>query len=637
MFFYSEPAADPGIDPIDPNGPYTEWSQSTKIVANDGTSGDYFGYSLKLSADTTTLVVGAYGEDPNNLLTAGSAYVFQKNGDSWDQLTKLTASTDTSTEWFGYSVDISANGDSAVVGTPYATVNGQGRAGRISIFEQSGESWSETQLTASDPGDSDFFGESVAINGDGTIVVVGAKWEDPNATNAGSIYVFEKISGVWTQTAKLWDTTQVIANAYLGTSVSISDDGSTIIAGKPDDGNYNDNAGRVLVFTKVNGTWTLKQAIDYTDTQQATGEMFGICLDINSDGSAFIVGAKWKQKAYLYELQSDTYKVTAHFAPNLGPNQGLVSVALGTDTVAIGSQNTSKVWVYTKQSGFWVLAQEISKPVADAFWFGYSLSMDEAGKNIFVGAYQDGGTAGALKITGGEGAVYVYEGSGQQTGSLLPSVSPNDAIVYLDPETLSGSASSEWSDYLGRSITGQLYGNTSYVDGSVYFDGNDDYIDFPANSDLAFGTGSFSVELWIKPGLTQNTNCRFLQLDGPSGNNSQNLQLYIVSGKVYAANSATFFPTPAETTVTDDNWHHVVLTRYDGIAYLYIDGVLENIATNTSNIIANSGSPRLRIGAYNPPTSYEYKGGIGTVRLYSEALSPEQVTTNYNNEVSRFS
>ncbi|HVQ00042.1 MAG TPA: FG-GAP repeat protein, partial [Candidatus Thermoplasmatota archaeon] len=85
----------------------TTWTQQAKLLASDGETMDYFGYSV--SVDGNTALIGAYNDN-----SKGSAYVFTRNGTTWTQQQKLQASDGTIYDWFGYSVSLA--GDTALIG-----------------------------------------------------------------------------------------------------------------------------------------------------------------------------------------------------------------------------------------------------------------------------------------------------------------------------------------------------------------------------------------------------------------------------------------------------------------------------------------------------------------------------------------
>ena len=92
-------------------------AEQAKLTASDGVSGDRFGWSLAISSDGNTAMIGAYNDDRG--INSGSAYVFTRSGSSWTQQAKLTASDGASGDYFGYSVAVSSDGNTAVIGAHY--------------------------------------------------------------------------------------------------------------------------------------------------------------------------------------------------------------------------------------------------------------------------------------------------------------------------------------------------------------------------------------------------------------------------------------------------------------------------------------------------------------------------------------
>ena len=86
-----------------------------KLTASDGAASDYFGYSVSISSDGTTALIGAYADDDKGT-DSGSAYIFKYNGTAWIQQAKLTASDGAASDQFGFSVSISSDGTTALIG-----------------------------------------------------------------------------------------------------------------------------------------------------------------------------------------------------------------------------------------------------------------------------------------------------------------------------------------------------------------------------------------------------------------------------------------------------------------------------------------------------------------------------------------
>jgi hypothetical protein len=227
------------------SGSGESWSQRAKLVPDDGDADDQFGYSVAVSDDGSTAIVGAvYDEDPNGP-TGGSAYVFSGSGGSWSQQAKVAPEGDE----FGWSVELSSDGTTAVLGAPGGDENGTD-AGAAHVISRSGGSWSQQAKLLADDGDStDNFGWSVSLSNDGSTTLVGADQdEDPNGRRSGSAYVYSESGGSWSQRAKLVPDDGDEGD-HFGFSVALSGDGSTTLVGADQDEDPNgESAGSAYVF-----------------------------------------------------------------------------------------------------------------------------------------------------------------------------------------------------------------------------------------------------------------------------------------------------------------------------------------------------------------------------------------------------
>lgn len=150
-------------------------------MASDGAANDGFGGSVAVDGDTA--VVGAVGSD-----RGGSAFVFVRSGDAWVQAAKLTASDAANYDRFGASVAI---GEGYVIVGASGTDGGGDDEGSAYVFFGSEDAWEQVaELKADDAAGDDWFGASVAIDGD--FVIVGASRDDLSGANEGSAYVFRK-------------------------------------------------------------------------------------------------------------------------------------------------------------------------------------------------------------------------------------------------------------------------------------------------------------------------------------------------------------------------------------------------------------------------------------------------------------
>lgn len=202
------------------------WVEEQKLTASDGVAGDSFGWSVAISG--STIVVGAPFDDIGGNVNQGSVYVFNRQGGSWVETQKLTASDGAADDHFGWSVAVSG---STIVAGATNELSGNFDQGSAYVFDRMGRGWVEQKLTTSDEVTGDSFGFAVAVSG--STVVVGARNDtvDGNFLQ-GSAYVFNRQGGGWVETQKLI-VTDVTAEAHFGFSVAVS--GSTIVLGAPED------------------------------------------------------------------------------------------------------------------------------------------------------------------------------------------------------------------------------------------------------------------------------------------------------------------------------------------------------------------------------------------------------------------
>lgn len=187
----------------------TNWIQQAYLKASNAEAGDTFGWGLAIDADTA--VVSSPTEDGdgsnqsnNGAPDSGAAYVFVRDGATWNQQAYLKASNAEEGDLFGDEFSVAIDGDRVVVGAPREASAGQSeddnsasRAGAAYVFARSGSKWSQqAYLKASNAEEDEYFGYSVAI--DDSTVVVGAPWEDSNGSGendnsawwAGAAYVY---------------------------------------------------------------------------------------------------------------------------------------------------------------------------------------------------------------------------------------------------------------------------------------------------------------------------------------------------------------------------------------------------------------------------------------------------------------
>jgi hypothetical protein len=301
--------------------------QGAKLVGNctgsacanqgSGEIGDgQFGSSVALSSDGNTAIVGAPGDHGN-----GAAWVFTRSGSSWTQQKELVGDCDVSgcqneghgemtDGQFGWSVSLSNDGNTALVGAPQDVGSGDGA---VWVFARASAAWTEqgqplvgncTSACANEgtgeagPGE---FGWSVSLSANGNTALIGAPF-DGGATSAGRAWVFTRSQTAWTQqTTLVGDCTGTCTNegkgevgsGELGTSVSLSGPGSTALIGAPQDSAP--DGGSAFAFVESAGKWTPDGARIITkypclEGYTGAGDAFGASVALSSDAEIGLIG-----------------------------------------------------------------------------------------------------------------------------------------------------------------------------------------------------------------------------------------------------------------------------------------------------------------------------------------------------------
>ena len=331
------------------------WSQEAKLTANDAEAGDQFGGSIALFGET--ILVGARRDDDNGD-ESGAAYLFTRYESDWIQQAKLTAADGEAGAEFGRSVALSD--DTAIIGAARDDEKGED-SGSVYVFTRSGTNWSQlAKLTAADGAKGDVFGISVALDGD--TALIGADLDDDKGENSGSVYVYTRSKGTWSQQAKL--TAADAGNVDIfGVRVAISGDTALIAARRDDDDVNGVDSGSAYVFIRSGTSWTQQAKLTANDAE--AGDLFGFNV----------------------ALYGDTGIVTAAMDDDKGPNSGAA-------------------YVFTRSGSDW--SQQTKLTAADGAAddvFGWSVSL--SGNTAMIGA-----PTSIFELPGGPGSAYIFQRSG---------------------------------------------------------------------------------------------------------------------------------------------------------------------------------------------------------------------------------
>ena len=213
-----------------------DWVEEEKLIASDGEPGDYFGISTAINGDYAA--VGAYRDDNDNGIDAGSVYIFKRTRNGWVQEDKILASDGASSDRFGISVALDR--EYMITGAYYD----EAYTGSCYFFTHTDEGWvDETKVLASDGKINDFFGRSVSLEDE--YAIVGA-WGDSGSS--GAAYVFKQTNTSWTEEEKI-TAADSASNDRFGYQVAL-EGRNAIIGAYLDDNSNGIDAGSAYVFTR---------------------------------------------------------------------------------------------------------------------------------------------------------------------------------------------------------------------------------------------------------------------------------------------------------------------------------------------------------------------------------------------------
>ncbi len=465
--------------------------------ASNTDASDGFGASVALSADGNTLAISAHNEDSaatsvngneanNSTSNTGAVYLFTRSGSTWNQQAYLKASNTDGGDQFGYSLDLSTDGntlavgarneDSAATGINGNEANNSSNAGAVYLFTRSGSTWNQqAYLKASNTDADDWFGDSIALSANGDTLAVGAVLEgstatgingnetDNSATYAGAVYLFTRNGTAWSQQAYIKASNT--ADDGFGDSVTLSADGDTLAvsanyeasAATGINGDETDNSaprsGAVYLFTRSGTVWSQQAYLKASNT--GTSDWFGRSTTLSADGNTLAVGATGEASA---------------------------ATGINGDEANNSVDNAGAVYLFTRSGSTWSQQAYLKASNTGAYdGFGHSVALSTEGNTLAVGAYsENSATTGingneADNSTNNAGAVYLFTRSGStwsQQAYLKASNTDADDLfgrsiaLSADSDTLVVGAFGEGSADMG--IGANQNDNSATSAGAVY-------------------------------------------------------------------------------------------------------------------------------------------------------------------------
>lgn len=330
--------------------------------------------------------------------------------------------------WESIGSAVAVDGDTAVVGSPFANVDGNDGQGAAHVFVRDGDSWvQQARLVADDPKLFSNYARALAIEGD--TVVVGATGADGVVSSAGAAYIFTRSGTTWTQQAKLVASD---GEGFSDFAAVVDISGDSVVVGSPSMFINGENVvGAAYVFVRDAGVWAQQQKLVASDG--LSFDSFGNAVTIDGDSvvvgahQATVGGASFSGAAYVFQRSGAVWTEAQKLvSSDLAADDGFGSaLALEGDDLVVGARQpplldeggAGAAYVFVREAGNF--SQQARLLAADGVVgdsFGVSVAIDAG--TVLVGAPLSGSQAGVdLEV----GSVYVFGRAGTdwtQTGRI---------------------------------------------------------------------------------------------------------------------------------------------------------------------------------------------------------------------------
>jgi FG-GAP repeat len=370
-----------------------------------------------LSSDGNVGIVGASGHAIGSKLGAGAAYVYARTGGKWAQVARLSAGSPQAYAAFGWVVAISGDGTDALIGAPYTDVGKNVDQGTAYFFHQRSGKWSLVgEVQGPTPAAYDAFGWSVAISRDGSTAIIGASSRTVGAFKAqGEAYVYRKTGATWTRVQTLVPQAGH-ESAEFGGAVALSADGSyaAVTEASHLDSQRVYHGGATYIFNTADAWKHAEQLARFADPNlnaDHTSDAYGVNVVLSDDGKlaavaapdVFVNNVGGAGVAYVYETTGTWRRSSTNTTRTIAPAQPVPfgyygsSVALSADGTllyigldGVGSNDQGGADLVKLQRG----APATTKPVVTSFAapnpdkgrFGTAVSISADGTTVLSSA-----------------------------------------------------------------------------------------------------------------------------------------------------------------------------------------------------------------------------------------------------------
>ncbi|MEQ8852381.1 hypothetical protein, partial [Gimesia sp.] len=482
-----------------------------------------------VAVDGDWMVVGAPEADTSQGVDSGAVYIYVRNDantpdnetdDTWDFHSTLLTPSSSNPEYdkFGTAVDI--DGDLIIVGSPFATDGDSPSSAYIFTRMDSGtfndltdDVWSyTTTLSRSEdmePLGQEGFGNAVAIKGN--TAVLGVHSDRSFGYPLGATYVFSTDDSWSSHSVNTLRASDGTGDDWFGNSVSVTEDGNTIIVGS-----YRDDSSTGAVYFYSRDRMGTSQVSDdsWSETQKVSanvaGSQFGWAVDI--DGNTAIVGANYRPdpvnagSAYILEADEfNNWGIVAELraADAAQYEQYGYSVSISGNLAVVGNvfdddliSNAGSVYIYNGAGGWTSAPVQKIYPSNPTLHTNFGRSVSISGDTIVVGAnaheHDFGGTTGIVKT----GSAYAFGPSSPLSPTIFVDDNFSNPVVGQDPDGPGGAIEFGYDAFtrIQDAIDKVADGGNIYIAPGTYL-GNANATSSRTDKDVTLGIGTSAAQV----------------------------------------------------------------------------------------------------------------------------------------------
>ena len=363
---------------------------------------------------------------------------------------------------------------------------------------------------------------------------------------------------------------------------------------------------------ELNSTSAAQSVSNYWGTSSPTSYVFGLSTNsahYNANGS---------QIAYCFASKRGVSKVGSYTGTGTSGNK----IFTEFEPAFVMVKNTD-------DAGGWLILDNVrdTDGILNEHLYANTSAQEVSASTATITPNRDGFTIGNSNSIhlNRSGDTFIYYAVAKNTNNEGPHLELN-----LKADSYSGSG--DWLDSSGN-------GNNGTITGAIHNDELGDFFEFNGSSDkvnitstattpIDFTAKNYTIEAWINPD-TSGVNQIFTKYGSSDSLRSISVMVHSDNTLRLLQRTSTSDNSYSTSTIPQNTWTHITVTRSSSDVKFYINGELDNTVANT--FTPNSGGTQdIIIGANGSGTPSYFNGKIGQVRAYSTELSLTEIRQNFN-------